>query len=84
VADETAAIRAQIPGIFYRRPDPGSPPFVEEGDAVEAGTVVGLVEVMKQFHEVQAEGAGKIEAFEVENEGMVSPGDVIARLASEG
>jgi acetyl-CoA carboxylase biotin carboxyl carrier protein len=81
VADDTA-VRAQIPGIFYRRPDPGSPPYVEEGDAVEAGTVVGLVEVMKQFHEVHAESAGTIVAFEVENEGMVAPGDVIARIAA--
>lgn len=75
-------IRAQIPGIFYRRPDPDSPPFVEEGDTVEAGTVVGVVEVMKQFLEVQAESAGTIVGFEVENEGTVAPGDVIARLSS--
>ncbi len=79
MADDDA-IRAQIPGIFYRRPDPDSEEFVKEGDSVEAGTVVGLVEVMKQFHEVVAESAGTIEAFEVEDEGMVSPGDVVARL----
>lgn len=77
-----AVIRAQIPGIFYRRPDPESEPFVEVGDAVEPGTVVGVVEVMKQFHEVAAESAGTIAAFEVDNEGVVSPGDVIVRLES--
>lgn len=81
MADD-AVIRAQIPGIFYRRPDPESEPFVEVGDTVQAGTVVGLVEVMKQFHEVAAEGAGTIAAFEVDNEGVVSPGDVIVRLES--
>jgi biotin carboxyl carrier protein len=79
LADENV-IRAQIPGIFYRRPEPGADLFVEEGDTVEAGTVVGLVEVMKQFHEVVAESAGTIESFTVENEGMVAPGDVVARL----
>jgi acetyl-CoA carboxylase biotin carboxyl carrier protein len=83
VADDTTAIRAQIPGIFYRRPDPGSPPYVEEGATVQPGTVVGLVEVMKQFHEVLAESAGTITAFEVDNEGTVSPGDVIARVAGD-
>jgi biotin carboxyl carrier protein len=83
VADEQT-IRAQIPGIFYRRPEPGSPPYVEAGDAVEAGTVVGLVEVMKQFYEVQAEGAGTIVAFDIEDEGPVAPGEVIARVASSG
>ncbi len=77
-------IRAQIPGIFYRRPDPDSKSFVEVGDRVEAGAVVGLVEVMKQFHEVTAESAGTITSFEIENEGVVSPGEVIARLEGSG
>ena len=81
MADDSL-IRAQIPGIFYRRPDPDSAPFVEVGDPVETGTVVGVVEVMKQFHEVAAESAGRIAAFEVDNEGVVSPGDVIARVES--
>lgn len=81
MADDSL-IRAQIPGIFYRRPDPDTAPFVEVGDSVESGTVVGLVEVMKQFHEVAAESAGRIAAFEVDNEGVVSPGDVIARVES--
>jgi biotin carboxyl carrier protein len=79
MADEDV-IRAKIPGVFYRRPDPDSPEFVQEGDGVEVGTVVGLVEVMKQFQEVVAESAGTILSFEVENEGMVGPGDVVARL----
>lgn len=79
MADEDV-IRAQLPGIFYRRPDPESGPFAEVGDSVEAGTVVGLVEVMKQFHEVAAQSAGTIASFEVDDEGFVSPGDVVARL----
>ena len=77
-------IRSQLPGIFYRRPDPDSDPFAEVGDEVQAGSVVGLVEVMKQFHEVAAESAGTIASFEVDNEQVVSPGDVVARLESTG
>ncbi len=77
-------IRSQLPGIFYRRPDPGSQAFVEVGDAVEAGTVVGLVEVMKQFHEVMAQSAGTIASFEADNEQVISPGDVVARLKLTG
>ena len=29
-------VRSPLPGIFYRRPAPDQPPFVEEGDAVTA------------------------------------------------
>ena len=75
-----AEVRSPIPGIFYRRPSPDADVFVEEGDAVEADAVIGLVEVMKQFHEVRAEAAGTVGAFEVENEGTVDAGQVIVSL----
>ena len=73
-------IRAQIPGTFYRRPDPDSETFVEVGDRVEEGTVIGLIEVMKQFHDVVAGSAGTLASFEIDNEGIVSPGDIVARV----
>ena len=44
-------VKAQMPGTFYRRPDPDSEFYVEEGAAVSAGDTVGLIEVMKSFHE---------------------------------
>ena len=75
-----AEIRSPIPGIFYRRPSPEEDEFVQEGDTVEAGAVVGLVEVMKQFHDVVAEEAGTVGSFEVENEGMVDAGQTIVTV----
>ena len=45
-------VRAPSHGVFYRRPDPDSPPYVNEGATVTAGTVLGLVEIMKSFHEI--------------------------------
>ncbi len=75
-----AEIRSPIPGIFYRRPSPEEDEFVQEGDSVEAGAVVGLVEVMKQFHDVVAEAAGTVGAFQVENEGMVDAGQPIVTI----
>ena len=79
MSDENV-VRSPIPGVFYRRPDPDSPPFVSEGDFVEDGGVVGLVEVMKQFHDVVAEEAGTVGSFEVENEGMVDAGQMIVTV----
>jgi acetyl-CoA carboxylase biotin carboxyl carrier protein len=76
-----ADIRSPIPGIFYRSPDPGSPPFKEEGDAVAAGETIGLVEVMKQFHEIKADADGTLGAFEVENEGTVDAGQTIVSVS---
>jgi acetyl-CoA carboxylase biotin carboxyl carrier protein len=67
-----------IPGVFYRRPDPDSEPFVTEGDAVEAGGTIGLVEIMKNFQPVESEGAGTLVEFLVENEDAVVAGQPVA------
>ncbi|GAA2185772.1 acetyl-CoA carboxylase [Leucobacter chromiiresistens] len=76
----SSQIIAPIPGIFYRRPAPDKDPFVEEGDSVEAGQTVGVIEIMKQFTEVRSDTAGVLASFAVEDLGMVGPGDVIATI----
>ncbi len=73
-------VKAQMPGTFYRAPDPESNPYVEEGDEVSAGDTVGLIEVMKNFHEVKAEEDGTISKFLVENEGAVDAGQDLVEL----
>jgi biotin carboxyl carrier protein len=71
-------IISPLPGIFYRKPGPGKEPYINEGDTVTAGQTIGLVEIMKQFSEVRAEAAGVLIRFEIEDFGIVNPGDVIA------
>ena len=78
MADKT--IKAPLPGTFYRQPDPSADPFVAEGDSVDTGDVVGLVEIMKSFHEVKADQSGVVERFLVENEDSVEAGQDLAVL----
>jgi len=70
-------IRSPIPGVFYRRPSPEADPFVEVGSAVEADTVVALVEVMKQFFDVHAGVTGTIATVEIPDAEMVDAGQVL-------
>lgn len=58
---------APMAGIFYRQPSPEDDPFFEEGDRVEAGAVVGLIEVMKLFNEITAPVSGVISRFVADN-----------------
>jgi len=76
----TKTVRAQMPGTFYRRPDPESDFYVEEGDSVSAGDTVGLIEVMKSFHEVKAEEGGTVSNFLVENESAVDAGQDLLEM----
>jgi acetyl-CoA carboxylase biotin carboxyl carrier protein len=76
-------ITTPVPGTFYRRPSPDDDPYVDEGDRVSDGQVIGLVEVMKNFNEVKADRDGVLESFLVENEDLVEAGQDIAALAAE-
>jgi acetyl-CoA carboxylase biotin carboxyl carrier protein len=73
-------IRSPLPGIFYRKATPDSPPFKNDRDVVAADDTIGLIEVMKSFHEVKAGVAGTSIRFVAENEDPVMAGDVIAEV----
>lgn len=61
-------VLSPMAGIFYRQPSPDSDPFVEEGDRVEAGDVVGLIEVMKLFNDITAPVSGVVSRIVVETQ----------------
>jgi biotin carboxyl carrier protein len=74
------SVKAQMPGTFYRSPDPDSDPYVEEGDSVSAGDAVGLIEVMKSFHEVKAGEDGTVSKILVGDEEAVDAGQDLVEL----
>jgi biotin carboxyl carrier protein len=53
----TRAVVSPTDGVFYARPSPGAPAFVEVGREIRSGQPVGLVEVMKTFNQVLYGGA---------------------------
>jgi biotin carboxyl carrier protein len=75
-----AQILSPLPGTFYRASSPDKPPYKADGDAVAVGDVIGLIEVMKSFHEVKSEVAGKNIRFVTDNEDPVMAGAVLAEL----
>lgn len=52
IPDGMYGVRSPTDGIFYRRPNPQSPPYAEEGDIITQGATLGLVEVMKCFNPI--------------------------------
>ncbi len=57
---EIITITAPSAGVFYRRPEPDAPPYVEVGSQVNPGDTLGLIEVMKSFGPVVSEVKGEV------------------------
>lgn len=74
VPEGLVAVPAPMVGTFYAAPEPGAPPFVEQGTRVEDDTTVGLVETMKVFTAIQAGARGVIEEVLVSNAEFVEYG----------
>jgi acetyl-CoA carboxylase biotin carboxyl carrier protein len=69
------ALRSPMVGTAYRRPSPGSTPFVEVGSVVKQGDKVLLVEAMKTFNDIVAARSGTITAIFVEDGQPVEYGE---------
>ena len=61
-------VKAKMSGLFYRKPGPDEPPFVEVGTVVKKKQVIALLETMKVFQKVKSPVNGKIVKIVAENE----------------
>jgi acetyl-CoA carboxylase biotin carboxyl carrier protein len=61
-------------GVFYRAPSPNDPSFVEVGDTVSVGQVVGVVEAMKVFNEITSDIEGTVAEITAQNAELVETG----------
>ena len=71
------AIASPIAGVFYRAPSPGVRPYVSEGDEVEEGDMVGIVEAMKVMNEITSHVAGTVTRIVAEDQDLVAVGQVL-------
>lgn len=70
-------VSSPMMGIYYNTPSPGSPPFVKEGEVVQAGQVVGLIEAMKVFNEIVAPTSGTVSKIVATNGQLVQVNDAL-------
>jgi acetyl-CoA carboxylase biotin carboxyl carrier protein len=64
-------VSAPLTGVWYPAPSPGARPYVNEGDEIAAGQVIGLIEAMKLFNEIKSDASGRITRVLVENGTLV-------------
>jgi acetyl-CoA carboxylase biotin carboxyl carrier protein len=64
-------VTAPLTGVWYASPSPGARPYVQEGDEIGGGAVVGLIEAMKLFNEIKSDVAGRVTRILVERGALV-------------
>ncbi len=70
-------VKSKMSGVFYRRPGPDEPTYVEVGDVVKKKQVLALLETMKVFQKVKATASGTVVEIKIENEEPLKDGDVM-------
>ena len=75
-----AEIAAPLYGVVHLGPSPGAAPFVQPGEAVQAGAVLCLVEAMKAFTELRAPADARVLAVLVRTGQEVDAGQPLFRL----
>jgi oxaloacetate decarboxylase alpha subunit len=78
--DGVVRVEAPMVGVFYRAAQPGSPPFVEEGETVTAGQTLCILEAMKLMNEIKADTPGVIRGIHVGNAEPVEFGQLLFEL----
>ena len=73
-------IKSPLVGTFYNAPSPDAKAFVQAGDTVKKGQVLGIVEAMKLMNEIESEFDGIVEEVLIGNEQMVEYGQPLFRI----
>ncbi|MFC2582919.1 MAG: acetyl-CoA carboxylase biotin carboxyl carrier protein [Lachnoanaerobaculum saburreum] len=67
-------ITSPLVGTFYSSPSPDAPSFVNVGDRVKKGQVIGIIEAMKLMNELESDFDGVIKEILVKDETVVEFG----------
>jgi oxaloacetate decarboxylase alpha subunit len=78
--DGVVRVEAPMVGTFYRAPQPGAAPFVQEGDTVAPGQTLCILEAMKLMNEVKADLEATVRSIAVENGDAVEYGQLLFEL----
>lgn len=74
-------ITAPMIGTYYAAPSPGARPFVDIGDVIKAGQVIGIIEAMKIMNEILADQPGEVTAILATNGQPVEYGSPLIVLS---
>lgn len=82
--DNYHVVKSPMVGTFYRAASPTSDAFVQEGDEIEVGQTLCILEAMKLMNEVSSEVGGTVRQVMVENAQPVEYGQELFHIELVG
>ncbi len=73
-------LESPLVGVYYEAANPEAEPYVKEGDRVEKGQVLCIVEAMKMINEIKSPVSGVIKKINFKNEETVEYKDVLMEI----
>ena len=77
-------VKSPMVGTYYGAPEPGAKPYVTEGQRIEKGQILCIIEAMKIMNEIESEFSGVMREIGVENGHPVEYGQVLFRIDPNG
>ena len=77
-------IKSPMVGTFYSAPEPGAKEYVAEGQKIQRGQMVCIIEAMKIMNEIESEFAGMVKEVLVQDAHPVEYGQVLFRIDPNG
>ncbi len=71
-------------GTFYRAAEPGAKPYIVEGQRIEKGQILCIIEAMKIMNEIESEFSGVVRQVLVDDTHPVEYNQVLFRLDPNG
>lgn len=76
-------VKSPLVGVFYEAPSPGEEPFVRQGQHVDEGDVLCIIEAMKMMNDVKAPKAGTVRWIAVQNAETVGYDDLLMEIEAD-
>ena len=77
VGKKRVEVRAKMSGVFYRKPAPDQPAYVEIGSVVKKKQVLALLETMKVFQKVKSPVSGTVVEVVAEDQAALKDDDLM-------
>ena len=80
LVDDGTWVKSPLVGTFYSAPAEDAEAFVQVGDTVKKGQILGIIETMKLMNELESDRDGVITEILIENEQVVEFGQLLFRI----